>query len=242
MSPRSSRGGCAVERGRWPARRAGGRSAAGCRATGRPAASSAASSELGRPAPGPARPGPRCRVPGARAGGPGRRVPCTRAGRRDAAAPAVHAGAVRRRPGRCRRSRRRAGSARPRCPGRAARAARSQPCSEAMWQSAGSSAVQRPTSLVWVVRVATSCSSSPRCSRQKSAKTGATSAGGLVGDAAHARHGVVVGGQGVLGARQKEEVHRGEQEERPALRQRGGVEERRAARRRRPRPGRWRGR
>ncbi len=46
---------------------------------------------------------------------------------------------------------------------------------EAMWQRPGSNAVQRPTSLVWVARVATSSSTSARCARQKSAKAAATS-------------------------------------------------------------------
>ena len=87
--------------------------------------------------------------------------------------------------------------------------------------------MQRPTSFVWVVRVAMSRSSSRRCSSQKSAKTAPTSTPEAAsGDAANVRHRVVVGGQRVVRSREKKEVHGGEQQERAPLGERSVVEQR----------------
>ena len=96
-----------------------------------------------------------------------------------------------------------------------------------MWQSPGSSPVQRPTSLVWVERVATRCSISARCTRQKSANAAAdvTVGRGCVGDAAHEGHRVVVGGERVLGPREEQPVHGGQEEQGAPLGERRAVEE-----------------
>ena len=47
----------------------------------------------------------------------------------------------------------------------------------------------------------------------------------MEGDAADAGHRVVVGGQGMVGSRQEQVVHRGQQDEGPALGQRRVVEQ-----------------
>ena len=168
---------------RWPGRRAGGRSAPGCRATGRPAASGPRRRRTGRRARGRARPARPWRAGGARAGASGRPAPCTRGRPPSRAAPAVTDGAPVGGPvgvGVVVEEQVEAGRG---ARGRAATAARAQPYCDATWQRPGSSAVQRPTSLVWVVRVATSCSSSARCSAAEVGEAGrdVTSGGGANG-------------------------------------------------------------
>ena len=245
MSPRSRRGRLARRRARWPARRAGARSAPGCRATGRPAATGRRRRSTGRRARGRGRPAPPWRAGAAS----GRLLEVVAGGALEAVtaeppAPAADAwpspsaaqvgvGVVveeQVEPGRGAEVEQ----------GERLVASRS---SAATWHRPGSSAVQRPTSLVCVVRVAISSSSSARCSRQKSAKAAPRVPAGLVGRARARRP--RCRSSAASGCSTPESRRKCTAASRRSGRRWGSgarVEEREHARRPRPRPGRWPGR
>ena len=102
-------GGVRRGRARWPARRAGARSGPGCPATGRPAATARRRRRRGRPVRGRGRPARPWRAGGARAGASRSSRAAHSRATPEPRRPGGEGGVARRRPGRCRRSRRRAG-------------------------------------------------------------------------------------------------------------------------------------